>query len=88
MFGNCCLKTLPYPVVEFLDLCFTSRETKFVANEPIIHVTDAGSVSMGSFHWVCCRNIDQSAYDQGLLAKSIVRFLKLKNKFALGYESP
>ena len=59
-----------------------------MADELIIYVADAGSVSKGNFHWVSSRNIEESALDPRGLAEAVAKDLNSGKKVALGYESP
>lgn len=59
-----------------------------MADELIIYVADAGSVSKGNFHWVSSRNVEESASDPRELAKAVAKDLNSGKNVALGYESP
>lgn len=59
-----------------------------MADELIIYVADAGSVSKDNFHWVCSRDVETSAIDPRALAAAVALDLNSGNRVALGYESP
>ena len=59
-----------------------------MADELIIYVADAGSVSRGNFHWVSSCNVEESSRDPRGLAQAVAEDLKSGKNVALGYESP
>lgn len=59
-----------------------------MANELVIFVADAGSVSKNNYIWVSSRDTSKSSNDPEDLAISIADELKVGNRVALGYESP
>jgi hypothetical protein len=62
--------------------------TKIMADELIIYVADAGSVSKGNFHWVSSQTVAESSRDPRALAEAVASDLKSGKKVPLGYESP
>ena len=59
-----------------------------MADEAIVYVADAGSVSKGNFHWVSSRDVATSSENPLYLAQSIALDLNSGARVSLGYESP
>ncbi len=59
-----------------------------MADELVIYVADAGSVSKENFHWVSSSSLAQSSRDPTALAKAVASDLVSGKRVALGYESP
>lgn len=59
-----------------------------MADDVVVYVADAGSVSKDNFHWVSSGSAKQSSTSPRHLAEAIANDLKAGLRVALGYESP